>query len=159
MKVGKDKVVSVYYSLKDTNGEVLDESLEEAVQFLFGSDDMIPGLEQGLEGKEPGDKINLDIKSEDAYGAYEEGLVQTVKMEDLEGAENLEEGAMLEGEDEDGEVFPVVVSAIENGTVTLDGNHPLAGIDLNFSIEIVSVRSATQEEIDQGRVHDGSEEH
>ena len=158
MKVGEKTVVSVLYSLKDANGEILDESLDEAVDFLYGAADMIPGLVSGLANKGVGDKVSLDIKCEDAYGEHHDELVQTVAISDLEGVENLEEGVMLEGEDEQGEVFPVVVTSIENDTVTLNGNHPLAGLDLTFEIEITAIRGATDEEIEQGHAHSEDEE-
>tara|TARA_B100001094_G_C18101141_1_gene755842 strand:- start:367 stop:846 length:480 start_codon:yes stop_codon:yes gene_type:complete len=159
MKVGENKVVSVYYTLTDKDGKELDQSQDDAVDFLYGSEDMIPGLAKGLAGKEVGDKVSLDIDCADAYGEYQEEMVQKMQKSDLEGVENLEEGVMLEGEDEDGEVFPVVVTSIEGDVVTLNGNHPLAGLDLHFDIEIVAIREATEEEVNHGQVHSDGEPH
>ena len=158
MKASKNTVVSVHYTLWNDEGEELETSVgDEPLEYLHGSDSIVPGLEKVLEGQTMGFKTKVKIPAADAYGERDEELVFEVPKDEL--PEGLEEGEEISSEDEDGEedVF-TVVELTENGAL-LDGNHPFAGLDLTFEVEIVGLREATAEEIEHGHVHGEGHEH
>ena len=153
MQIQKNCVVSMHYTLKDDSGNVLDSSEgREPLSFLQGAHNIIRGLEDALEGHTTGDKLEVTVEPKDGYGVVQEHLIQQVPKEAFAAIPNLEVGMRLQAETEQGPV-PVMVSAIEETHVTVDGNHELAGAHLHFSIEITDVREATQEEIDHGHAH------
>ncbi|MEO7424986.1 MAG: peptidylprolyl isomerase [Fibrobacteria bacterium] len=153
MQISKHKVVSIDYTLTDAKGEVLDSSTKEhPLQFIQGMGSLIPGLEKALEGKVAGDKIKANIPAKDAYGARDESLMQTIPKENFEEIPDLKVGMELEAESDDG-VRVITIMAIEGDTVQVDGNHPLAGMDLNFDVTIMEVREATKDELGHGHVH------
>ena len=159
MKITPQCVVALTWTLKDTLGEVLDE-LEEPVEFLLGGNDLLAKIEEALQGHEPGDKADLHLEPESAFGDYDENLVflELRKIFPLE----LEEGMTF-----DGAALPAGASAdtptdkiytvteIYPDHVVLDGNHPLAGIALRLSLKVESVREATEAEIGQGSMGTG----
>lgn len=154
MNIQKNSVVTVHYELKDGTGEVLDSSSgQEPLVYLHGSNNIIVGLEEQLEGKKVGDNIKAEIAPEKGYGMPVDALVQTVPGDAFgEEIKQVEIGMRFQAETEQGPV-PVVVTAIEDGMVTVDGNHPLAGKDLFFDVSITDIRDATAEEIEHGHVH------
>lgn len=153
MVISDNKVVSIEYTLKDKNGEILDSSDGEALAFIQGSGQIIPGLETALNGKKAGDKFSVTIEAKDAYGEYDETKKRDVPMAQLTEIENIQVGMQLEGEDEEGEGLIVTIVELNEETATLDANHPLAGSSLHFDINITDVREATAEELSHGHVH------
>ena len=153
MKIEQNKVVSLAYTLTDTEENIIDQATsEEPFNILFGSGQIIEGLEKALEGKGEGDKFKITLDPEDAYGELVENMIEKVPLSQFEGVENLEAGMQLEAHTEEGLVI-VTVKSIEGDTVILDANHPLAGYTLNFDVEVLAIREATEEEIDHGHAH------
>ena len=152
--IAKNMVVSMHYKLTDDNGIVLDNSEgAEPLNYLHGLGQIIPGLESALEGKTTGDKLQVKVSAEDGYGPVEPEMVQEVEKSAFDGVDDIQVGMTFQAEAEDGVVQPIVVTAVNGDKVTVDANHPLAGVNLNFDVEIVSVREASAEEIDHGHVH------
>jgi FKBP-type peptidyl-prolyl cis-trans isomerase SlyD len=153
MKISKNSVVSIDYKLTDAKGEVLDQSSKgKPLQFIHGLGQLIPGLEKALEGKTAGEALIANIPHAEAYGVRDEALMQALPKENFEEIPDLKEGMELEAEGEDG-IRIITVVGIEGDKVIVDGNHPLAGVDLTFDVKIVAVREATEEEIGHGHVH------
>lgn len=147
------KVIGFNYTLKDKDGKVIDSSENSApLLFLEGSGQIIPGLEEAIKDLNVSDKKDVAIKAADAYGEVAEDLRLTVKKEQFpEGAEITIGDQFQVNEEPNAPVFTIV--NIENDDVHIDGNHPLAGVDLFFSIEITEKREATAEEADHGHAH------
>lgn len=161
MRIENGKVASFHYTLKNDAGEVLDSSRgRDPLPYLHGAGNIVPGLERELEGKGVGHTFDVRVEPEDGYGVRR-GEAQAVERTAFPPNVQLEMGMPLQAQTESGEVIPLWVSKIEDETVWVDQNHPLAGVALNFAIEIVSVREATDEEIDHGHPHgpDGHHHH
>lgn len=153
MNIEKDTVVSIDYTLKNSQGEVIDSSEGgEPMCYLHGAKNIIVGLEQELEGKATGDELSVHVKSELAYGERVDALVQEVPKEAFGEIADIEVGMRFQAETEQGPV-PVMVTALTDTTVTVDGNHPLAGQDLDFEVTVKDVRAASSEEVEHGHVH------
>ena len=153
MSVAQDKVVSIHYTLKNDAGEVLDASpAGEPLTYLHGHGNLIAGLERELAGKSAGDKLQVKVAAADAYGEYDPALVQRVPRRTLKGIANVRVGMRLQAQSQHG-ARPVTVTQLAGDMVTLDGNHPLAGQNLNFEVQIAAVRAATAEELSHGHVH------
>jgi len=149
MQVEKNKVVSIHYKLKDNEGNTLDSSEgREPLNYIHGNGNLIPGMEEGLEGKKTGDKLDLKISPDKGYGTRNDELVQDVPRSAF-GDQEVKPG--MQFNTQDGHTVTVTKVGLEK--VTVDGNHPLAGMDLNFDVEVVNVREATSEELDHGHVH------
>ncbi len=153
MLIAKDKVVSIEYTLKDDEGTLLDTSQgRDPLAYLHGAGNIIPGLERALEGKQAGDQISVRIEAKDAYGERDEQLQQVVPLELFQGVDNVQAGMQFQAQTGAG-VQIVTVKAVEGDNVTVDANHPLAGVPLNFSVSVVDVRDASPEELAHGHVH------
>lgn len=152
MKIQKNAVVEMNYKLTDGQGQLIDQSGNDPLAFIFGIGQIIPGLETALDGREKGDKFSVAINADQAYGERHDDMVQQVPRSSLQGVEDLQVGMQLEAEAEQQKVI-VTVTEVSDTHVTVDGNHPLAGVDLNFDVEVVGVRLATAEELDHGHVH------
>ena len=153
MAIQKDDVVGMHYTLKDDSGKTLETSKgQDPVIFLQGAGNIIDGLDAALLGKEGGDKVDITVEPEDGYGERDDALIQDVPRSDFEGIEDLEVGMRFQAETDNGPL-PVRITAIEGDTVTVDGNHELAGVRLHFSVSIESVRVATIEELEHGHAH------
>ena len=161
MKVGKDKVVLMHYTLKNDAGDVIDSSDgADPLPFLQGHGNIIPGLESALEGSKVGDKLEVSIKPEEGYGVRMKDAIQEIPSSALKGVDDVKVGMQLQSEDKDGNAFLVSVTKIEDDKITVDGNHPLAGQTLHFSVSIESIRKAEAEELSHGHVHaDGQHNH
>jgi FKBP-type peptidyl-prolyl cis-trans isomerase SlyD len=160
MTVKKDKVVEMHYTLKNNAGDVIDSSKgKEPMPFIQGHGNIIPGLESALEGMKIGESCDVSVKPEDGYGEHYLEAIQEIPMEALQGIDNLEVGMELQSQDEQGNPFIVHIKSINEDTVTIDANHPLAGETLHFSVSIENVREATKDELDHGHVHSGSCSH
>lgn len=160
MKIEKNKVVSMHYTLKDDKGEIMDSSEGKSpLPFIQGNGQLIPGLEIQLDGKEKGVKMQVTVAPADAYGEFRDDMVFKASKEGFRGEEELKVGMQVEVELEQGKSI-AVVSNVEGDDVTLDLNHPLAGQTLHFDVEIMDVRVATEEELSHGHVHgEGGHQH
>lgn len=159
MKITKNSIVTIAYQVRTADGVLVDEAAIEApLSYLHGANNLIPGLEKALEGKEPGDSLDIEIVSAEAYGDFNDALVQNVPKEVFMGTDNLEVGMRFLADTDQGSV-PVVITAIDGDTVTVDGNHMLAGQDLKFHVDVVDVRDATEEELQHGHVHGADGHH
>ena len=153
MQVADNMAVSIHYTLTNDDGEVLDSSIgDEALVFLQGSGNIIPGLEKEMVGKVTGEKFNVRIVPEEAYGELMEDMIQVLSRDMFEGIDNIEVGMQFHADVSSGPGVVTVVS-IEGDDITIDGNHPLAGIALNFDVEVIDVRLATAEEASHGHIH------
>ena len=156
-----NSVVTMHYELKDAAGEVLDSSKgQDPLVYLHGARNIIVGLEEQLFGKAVGDSVDAVVAPEKGYGMPVDALIQTVPKEAFgEEIDKVEVGMRFQAETEQGPV-PVVVTAMDETTVTVDGNHPLAGKELHFHVDIAEVRDATEEEIEHKHVHGpGGQQH
>jgi FKBP-type peptidyl-prolyl cis-trans isomerase SlyD len=152
--IKQNSVVTMHYELRSADGEVLDSSEgQDPLVYLHGAGNIIVGLEEELEGKTVGDSVKAVVSPEKGYGLPVDALIQTVPKEAFgDEIEKVEVGMRFQAETEQGPV-PVVVTAMDAATVTVDGNHPLAGKELHFDVNITEVREASQEEIEHGHVH------
>ena len=149
MQITKNKVAAIHYTLRDNEGTVIDSSEgREPLHYLHGAGNLIIGMEEGLEGKSPGDKFDLKIAPEKGYGEKDDALVQKVARSAF-GSQEVKPGMRFSTNQ--GGV--VTVTHVGLDSVTVDGNHPLAGVELNFAVEVVEVRNATSEELSHGHVH------
>jgi len=154
MKVANHHVIGIEYTLKDGKGEVLDSNEgSEPLLYIQGLGQIVDGLEKALDGKSLGDNLEVKVSAEDGYGVFDDELIQKVPRSEFKDMEPLEEGMEIVVEDEDGEDQVMSITDISPDEVTLDGNHPLAGQELNFKVRIASVRAATQDEIEHGHAH------
>ncbi len=160
MKVADNKVVVIDYVLKDNEGEVIDTSEGAGpLAYLHGAGNIVTGLEEALTGKAAGDEVQASIEPAKAYGERHEEMKQDVPKELFGGVESIEVGMQFQSETEQGPVLVTVVNVTDE-MVTVDGNHPLAGVHLNFDVTIREVREATAEEMEHGHVHgEGGVEH
>ncbi|MFC1925351.1 peptidylprolyl isomerase [Chloroflexota bacterium] len=150
MQISKNKVVTFDFTVTSESGEILDTSKDSApFCYIHGIGRLIPGLESGMDGKSTGDKFLVTVLPAQAYGERDEELIQAVPKTVFQGIEDLEVGQHLQIEDQSG-MRITVVRSIEEDSVTLDGNHPMAGMSLNFDINVVEVRDATEEEMASG---------
>lgn len=153
MQVAENKVITIHYTLTNDNGTVIDQAnAEQPLIYIHGAGNIIPGLEQALLDKKAGDKVNVTITPEDAYGERMENMVQTVSKSMFEGIEKIETGMQFHAEGNTGPVV-VTVTEIAGDEITIDGNHPLAGETLTFDVEIAAIRDASPDELNHEHVH------
>jgi len=153
MQIAARTVATFHYTLTDDAGKVIDSSSgHDPLAYLHGAGNIVPGLEKALEGRQAGGKFDVVVSPEEGYGEPNEMLIQTVPREAFQGVDELEVGMAFQAQTPQGAIS-VVVSKIEDGQVTVDGNHPLAGQNLHFAIEVVEVRDASLEELTHGHVH------
>ena len=161
MKIDNEKAVTINYKLTDNDGYVIDECNDNSFVFLFGANNVIPGLEKALHGKSKGDELSVTVKPEDGYGERHENRLQTVPRDMFPDDAKIEAGVEFHAEGSEGEQITFMITSIEGEFVHIDGNHPLAGVDLNFDVSVMDVRDAQAEEIEHGHVHgpDGHQHH
>ncbi len=154
MTIAQHKVVTIHYKVVDAKNEEMIDSSENSdpMTYLHGASNIIPGLEQALEGKAVGDELEVTIKAAEAYGEYSDDRIQQVPIEAFEEMEKIEPGMVVTAQTEQGEIS-LVVTEVDEATVTVDANHPLAGKSLKFSVTIEAVRDASDEEVAHGHVH------
>ncbi len=153
MKIEKNTVASLAYQLTIEDGVVVDQSTVDApLDYLHGHNNLITGLERELEGKVAGDKFTVTISPEDAYGEHNEDLVQRVPADVFQGVDELEVGMRFLADTDQGPI-PVEITEVDGDEVVVDGNHMLAGQSLTFTVEVVAVRAATEDEIAHGHIH------
>lgn len=154
MKIAPNTVVAMNYELRlQGDDEVIDASADGEFQFLVGHQNIVPGLESQLVGLAAGDKREVSVAPDQGYGVRDESKVIALPRTALPADFVVEIGIPLELEDQQGHSFPVWIAGTHENDVVLDGNHPLADETLKFSIEVVSVRAATKEELSHGHVH------
>ena len=152
-KITDGLVVSLNYVLT-VEGETLAKTdAGDPMEYLHGAEEILPGLEAALEGKQVGDKFTVTLDPEDAYGDYDEEDIEEIDREDIPNVSELEVGMVVEVEDEDGYAYMAQVREIGEKVVVLDFNPPLAGKTLTYDVEVLAVREATEEEIEHGHVH------
>jgi FKBP-type peptidyl-prolyl cis-trans isomerase SlyD len=159
MKIEKDRVVRFHYTVSEQGSEPLESSTErEPLAILAGHGNIIPGLEKAMDGHEAGDRFGVDVAAAEAYGEKREGLSQRVPKKHF-GGQRLEPGMQVVLNTNFGP-RAVTIEKVGMSVIDVDLNHPMAGKDLHFDIEIVEVREATSEELEHGHVHgDGGHQH
>lgn len=154
MNISDNCVVSIHYTLTDDEGRELDSSADQgAFSYLHGARNIIPGLEQALAGKAPGDELRVTVQPQDAYGEVNPELVQQVPREAFAGIDDLRPGMQFQTGDDDNQALNITVTEVSDDLVTIDANHPLAGLVLHFDVRIEAVREAGEEELAHGHVH------
>jgi FKBP-type peptidyl-prolyl cis-trans isomerase SlyD len=159
MQIANQAVVTIDYTLTDDQGAVLDSSNgEEPLTYIHGSGSIIPGLENALAGRAAGDALKVTVAPVDGYGERDEELVQAVPRNRFPAA-SIEVGMRFHAQGSDGSRVVTVV-AVDDANVTVDANHPLAGMTLAFDVKVLEVRTATADELEHGHVHGkGGHEH
>ncbi len=153
MQIAERTVASFHYTLTDDAGTVLDSSAgHDPLTYLHGVGNIVPGLEKAMEGRVAGDKFDVVVSPEEGYGVPNDMLIQVVPREAFQGVDSVEVGMQFQAHTPQGPIS-VVIAKVEDGMVTVDGNHPLAGKALHFAIEVVDVREASLEEVMHGHVH------
>jgi FKBP-type peptidyl-prolyl cis-trans isomerase SlyD len=159
MKITRDKVVSLHYTLRNDSGDTIDSSTgAEPLAYLHGSGNILPGLENALEGREPGEKLSVRLVAKDAYGERSDALVQVVPRKALATIGKIRVGTQFHAQVQGG-ARVMTITAVEKDEITIDANHPLAGVDLNFEVEVIDVRDASAEEMAHGHVHGAGGHH
>lgn len=153
MQIDKHKVVTIDYTLKDDAGNLIDQSEGGAFAYLHGEGNIIPGLETALVGKSSGEEVTVSISPEEGYGVRDDDKTQAVPREMFSSEAEIEAGMQFHAEGPEGQTLVVTVVEVGENEVTVDGNHPLAGVHLNFEVKVIDVREATAEEISHGHVH------
>lgn len=149
LKIEPGKVVTLKYALFHRDSGELLEYRDDLVYLHGGYEPRLPRLQQAMEGFEVGFKTEVELTAEEGFGAYDPNLVITGGSDEFP-AEARQPGTVLDGEAPDGTVIQFRVTRVEDDTITVDGNHPLAGLPLRFVVEIVAIREATAEEIEAG---------
>lgn len=152
MQITMNSVVSISYELRNSDGEVLETTAEPVTYLHGGYDNIFPRVEEELHDKKVGDVVEIILEPADAFGDYDEELVQIEPISAFP-SEELEVGMQFEGEDPTGDVVLYTITDIEDGKVVVDGNHPWAGERIHFKCTVTGVRPANDEEVTHGHVH------
>ncbi|MDA0791435.1 MAG: peptidylprolyl isomerase [Proteobacteria bacterium] len=154
MKIETNKVVSIHYELTNEAGETLDSSSgKDPLTYLHGTGALIPGLEKELEGKNQGDELTAVIPPEQAYGELDQNLIRDVDRAAFGDVEKLEPGMQFQASGNNDSVQVISVVEVKEDVVTVDANHPLAGMTLTFDVKVDDVREVTEEELAHGHAH------
>ena len=151
MKISKDTVVTLQYKVADANGRLIEASRDPMVYLHGGYDNTLPKIEEALEGQESGHQVTLALQPEDAFGQRDESLVRVIPRSEF--PPGVKVGGQLEGVTDTGTPHVFHVMKIKGQEVHLDGNHPLAGKALKFTLKVTGVRAASAEEIAHKHVH------
>jgi len=153
MQIARNKVVTIDFTMYGEGNEVLESSQDDApLVYMHGIGELPEGLEEELEGKGAGDEVDVTLEPENAYGEYDESLVQAVPREQFEDVEDIEVGMRFEAETDEGPRVVRVV-ALEDADVIVDANEPYAGRTVRFEVKVLGVREASTEEIEHGHAH------
>ena len=153
MQIANNTAVSIHYTLTDKEGKQIDSTVGgEPLEYLHGHGNIISGLEKALHNRDVGDKFNISIAPADAYGEYNADILQIVSRDMFDGIDEIEVGMQFHAAVNSG-TGVITVTKVEGNDITIDANHPMAGLTLNFAVEIVSVRMATKDEISHGHIH------
>lgn len=153
MQIQPNSVVTLHYTLKDNEGNVIDQSEDGSFLYLHGAMNIIPGLEKELTGKSAGDELTVKVSPEEGYGQRDESRIQEVPKEMFQNADEVQVGVQFHAQSPDGQAIVVTVVEVKDDAVVIDANHALAGVELNFEVKVVDVREASEEEIAHGHVH------
>ena len=154
MQIAENTVVTIDYTLKNDEGNVIDSSEgKEGLAYLHGAQNIIPGLENALVGKSVGDSLQVTIPPEEGYGARDDNKIQSVPKEMFDGAGDIAVGMDYYAQGPNGETLTITVVEITDEHVVVDGNHPLAGTNLHFDVSVTDIREASAEELEHGHVH------
>lgn len=159
MKIANNHVVNIKYTLTDNDNNVIDQSVDGSFSFIIGAGNIIPGLENALIDKAAGDAFKVSIKPEDAYGVYQDNLIHPVARTQFPPDIDIQVGMQFQGQTANGQMTVVKVKEVLADTILIDNNHPLAGVHLNFAVEVSGIRAATKTELQHGHVHDSNEHH
>lgn len=160
MEIANDKVVIIDYTLTDDHGNVIDTSEGRgALAYLHGAGNIVPGLENALAGKTAGDEMAVAVAPEEGYGRRDDSRTQAIPRDMFPTDEPLEPGMRFHAQSPEGGMLIVTVVSVDGDNVIVDGNHPLAGMTLNFNVKVVDVRDATAEELEHGHVHGTDDQH
>ena len=156
--IGDNLIVNIHYTLTDDDEKVIDSSTDfEPLVYLHGANSIIPGLENALTGKAEGDTLQVYIEPDEAYGASNPELIYTADIASFQNIDDIKVGMKFETRTPEDNMQLVTVIEIDGDLVTIDSNHPLAGLSLNFDVEIISVREPTPEEMDYWYASIGSD--
>lgn len=154
MQIQDDCVVSIHYTLTNGEGEELDSSVgSDPLVYLHGAGNIIPGLEDALAGSRAGDRLEVTVQPEDAYGLVDPELIRLVSRDAFAGIEGVEPGMQFQTQGPNGQIMRVTIRESSDQGVLVDANHPLAGQILYFSVSVENVRGATEEELAHGHAH------
>jgi FKBP-type peptidyl-prolyl cis-trans isomerase SlyD len=153
MTIQANKVITINYTLRNQTGDIIDQSLDGSFCYLHGAHNIIPGLEDALHGRKQGDSFSVTIAPETAYGTYNQALTQTVGRDMFEPGFDIQPGMQFHAQAEDGRMLSITVTEVNGDQITIDGNHPLAGVTLYYDVQIVDVRDASATELQHGHVH------
>ena len=153
MIISKDCVAIIDYILKGDDGDVLDDSQNGEFVYLHGAQNIIPGLEEALVGKQAGDQVAVSLEPKDAYGERDPERIQVVPRDMFETDEEIVPGMQFNAQSPEGQMMVITVSEVDDDEVTIDGNHAMAGMNLHFDVNVIEVREATAEELEHGHVH------
>jgi len=153
MQVADKRVITLAYTLKDNDDNIIDRSDDGSFSYLHGANNIIPGLESALTGKVVGDELSVTLAPEDGYGVRDPGKTQAVPRNMFPPEHEIVTGMQFHAQGPDGQTVVVTVASVEGDTITVDGNHPLAGVELNFDVTIMDIREASGEELEHGHVH------
>ncbi|TNF23672.1 MAG: peptidylprolyl isomerase [Deltaproteobacteria bacterium] len=152
LKIENDRVATLNFVLKDDDGDIIDASEADApLVYLHGHENIVPGLEAALLGKVAGDRVQVVVEPQDGYGETTTDELIALPRDAFEG--DVEVGDLVELEDDDGDLIPVWVAEVDDDAIHVDVDHPLAGMRLHFDVEVLAVRSATEDEIGHGHPH------
>lgn len=152
MDIVAARVATFHYTLTDDDGNVIDKSSQDRpLSYFHGGSNIVPGLENALEGRKAGESLKVDVKPEEGYGLRNDSLIQAVPRQAFQGIDSIEPGMQFQAQ---GGAGPMLVTVVEvsDTEVRIDGNHPLAGKTLHFAIDITDVREATEQEKQVGQV-------
>lgn len=159
MKIENKKVVGIEYTLKDRAGAVIDSnSGADPLYFIQGMGTIVPGLERAMNDKAAGESFDVEIKAAEGYGEYDSTRKRGIPRESVPHLSEAKPGMMLQAQGPEG-ASVVTVAEVTDKEIVIDGNHPMAGKDLFFSIRIAEVREATEDELSHGHVHGPGEHH
>lgn len=154
MALEPNKVVTFNYSLKDNEGTIIDTTENKApLSFISGTSQILPKLEEAIGKMIIGSKKDVKLAAAEAYGEYDEKAVQQAKRDQFPAELNIEVGMQYIASSPEGQQMPFIITDIKEDDITIDFNHPLAGKDLEFNVELLDVRDATEEELAHGHVH------
>ena len=154
MNIADKCVVSFHYTLTNDDGEQLDASSgKDPLKYLHGASNIVPGLEQALNGKKAGDALKVSVQPKDGYGEVNPEMVQIVPPSAFEGVDDIRPGMQFQAEGAQGQVQLITVEDVTDDGIKVNGNHPLAGQVLHFDVTIEDVREASEEELTHGHAH------
>ena len=153
MQIEPNSVVTLHYTLKDNDGNIIDQSEDGSFLYLHGAMNIIPGLENALTGKTAGEELSVSVSPEEGYGEKDPQRIQEVPKDMFENSTDIQVGMQFHAQSPDGNAVVVTVTEIKEESVVIDANHALAGVELNFDVKIIEVRAASEEEIEHGHVH------